>query len=153
MENTINPGMEENGNVNIADEVISAIASLAASGVQGVASMGGGLTGSFAELLGKKNLSKGVKLTVDEKSVVLDLSVIVEYGTKIPGVAWELQEKVKSEVEAMTGLQVTAVNISVDGVHVPKIDQERPDETGEITVEESEDLLEEEMAETETAED
>ncbi|MBO5364822.1 MAG: Asp23/Gls24 family envelope stress response protein [Clostridia bacterium] len=126
MENTINPTMEDNGNVNISDEVIAVIASLAASEVKGVAGMCGGLGGGIVELLGKKNLSKGVKLTVNEKSVALDLSVIAEYGTKIPAVAWELQEKVKNEVEAMTGLQVTAVNISVDGVNVPKIDNEKP---------------------------
>lgn len=120
MENTMNPNIEENGNVNVADEVISVIAFMAASEVKGVAGMGGGLGVGFAEFLGKKNLSKGVKLNVTEKNVELDLSVIVEYGAKIPEVAWELQEKVKNEVEAMTGLQVTAVNISVDGVNVPK---------------------------------
>ncbi len=120
MENTINPGFEDNGNVNISDEVIAVIASLAASEVKGIAGMCGGFGGGIVELLGKKNLSKGVKLTVTEKSVVLELSVIAEYGAKIPAVAWELQKKVKSEVEAMTGLEVSAVNISIDGVNVPK---------------------------------
>lgn len=123
MENTINPGFEENGNVNISDEVISVIASLAASEVKGIAGMCGGFGGGIVELLGKKNLSKGVKLTVTDKSVALELSVIAEYGAKIPAVAWELQKKVKSEVEAMTGLEVSAVNISVDGVNVPKLDE------------------------------
>ncbi len=125
MENTINPGFEENGNVNISDEVISVIASLAASEVKGIAGMCGGFGGGIVELLGKKNLSKGVKLTVTDKSVALELSVIAEYGAKIPAVAWELQKKVKSEVEAMTGLEVSAVNISVDGVNVPKLDSEK----------------------------
>lgn len=125
MENTINPGFEENGNVNISDEVISVIASLAASEVKGIAGMCGGFGGGIVELLGKKNLSKGVKLTVTDKSVALELSVIAEYGAKIPAVAWELQKKVKSEVEAMTGLEVSAVNISVDGVNVPKLDGEK----------------------------
>ena len=129
MENIINPEIEENGNVNIADEVISVIASLAASEVEGIAGMSGSFSGGFAELLGKKNLSKGVKLTVTEKEVVLDLSVIAEYGTKIPDVAWQLQEKVKSEVEAMTGLTVTAVNVSVDGINVPKSEKEEPADT------------------------
>ncbi len=125
MENTMNPGIEENGNVNISDEVISVIASLAASEVKGVAGMCGGFGGGIVELLGKKNLSKGVKLTVTDKTVVLDLSVIAEYGAKIPAVAWELQKKVKNEVEAMTGLEVSAVNISIDGVNVPKNDTEK----------------------------
>ncbi len=128
MENTVYPEIEENGNVNIADEVISIIASLAASEVKGVAGMGGGISVGFAELLGKKVPSKGVKLSVDEKNVVLNLSIIAEYGAKIPDVAWELQEKVKNEVESMTGLVVTAVNISVDGVNVPKTDKKEQNE-------------------------
>lgn len=148
MENTINPGIEENGNVNIADEVVSVIASLAASEVKGVASMGGG---GIAELLGKKNLSKGVKLTMNEKTVVLDLSIIVEYGTKIPEVAWELQEKVKNEVEAMTGLAVTSVNISVDGVNVPKVENEK--EAPEAVAAEDLPDIEEEIEEEETTEE
>ena len=125
MDNTINPEIQENGNVNISDEVISVIASLAASEVKGVFGMAGGIQGGIAELLGKKNLSKGVKLTAVENDVTVDLSIIVEYGVKIPDVAWELQKKVKNEVEAMTGLNVVGVNISVDGVNVPKIDKEK----------------------------
>lgn len=128
MENTVNPEIQENGNVNISDEVISVIASLAASEVKGVFGMAGGIQGGIAELLGKKNLSKGVKLTAVENDVTVDLSIIVEYGVKIPDVAWELQKKVKNEVEAMTGLNVVGVNISVDGVNVPKIDKEAEEE-------------------------
>lgn len=148
MENMVNPEIETNGNVNIADEVVTVIASLAAGEVKGVAGMSGGLAGGFAELLGKKNFSKGVKLTVAEKKVTLDLSVIVEYGAKIPEVAWELQEKVKNEVEAMTGMQVMAVNVSVDGVNVPKADAPAKEE--EAPVEEAE--TETETEETGTAE-
>lgn len=124
MENIVNPEIEQNGNVNISDEVVSIIASLAASEVKGVAGMANSLSGGIAELLGKKSLSKGVKVVLTENDVALDLSIIVEYGTKIPDVAWKVQEKVKSEVEAMTGLLVTAVNISVDGVNVPKNEQD-----------------------------
>ena len=134
MENTVNPEIQENGNVNISDEVISVIASLAASEVKGVFGMAGGIQGGIAELLGKKNLSKGVKLTAVDNDVTVDLSIIVEYGVKIPDVAWELQKKVKNEVEAMTGLNVVGVNISVDGVNVPKIDKEA--EAEEVAVKE-----------------
>ena len=120
METTFNPEIEENGNVNISDDVVSTIASLAASEVKGIVGMSGSISGGFAELLGKKNLAKGVKITINENDVILDLAVIVEYGVKIPDVAWELQEKVKTEVESMTGLNVSAVNVTVDGVNVPK---------------------------------
>ena len=78
------------------------VASLAAGSVKGVSGMVSSMSGGIAELLGKKNMSKGVKVSVSDKDVTLNLSIIVEYGAKIPDVAWEIQEKVKSEVEAMT---------------------------------------------------
>ncbi len=119
MENNVNSEIfENNGSVNISDEVIAAIASLAATEVKGVCGMVSSSIG-FAELLGKKNLSKGVKITRDDKNISLDLSVIVEYGAKIPDMAWEIQDKVKGEVELMTGLDVVAVNVLVEGVNVP----------------------------------
>lgn len=136
MENTFNPELnniiEENSDVNISDEVVSIIASIAASEVKGIAGMGGStISGGFAELLGKKNPSKGVKVTVEENKISLDLSVVVEYGVKILDVAWELQEKVKNEVETMTGLEIEAVNISVDGINVPKQENKDNDELQE----------------------
>lgn len=120
MENTINPEIfEDNGTVNISDEVIAVMASLAATGVKGVAGMAGGVVGGIAELLGKKSLSKGVKISKDGENLVLDLSVVVEYGTKIPEISWEVQDKVKAEIETMTGLLVSVVNVNVDGINVP----------------------------------
>lgn len=113
------------GSVNISNDVVSIVASLAASSVKGVSGMVSSMSGGIAELLGKKNMSKGVKVSVSDKDVTLNLSIIVEYGAKIPDVAWEIQEKVKSEVEAMTGLNVVAVNVSVEGVNVPKNDTEK----------------------------
>lgn len=121
--NIVTPETDENGKVNIADEVITVIAALAASEVKGIAGMSGSFSGGLSELLGKKNITKGVKLIVNEDEITLDLSVIAEYGTKIPDVAWQLQEKVKNEVEAMTGMKVVAVNVSVDGINVPKEDK------------------------------
>ena len=144
MENIVNPEIEENGNVNISDEVVSIIASLAATEVNGVFGMGNSISGGFAELLGKKNLSKGVKVLISEKTVSLDLSIIVEYGAKIPDVAWKLQEKVKSEVEAMTGLNVVAVNISVDGVNVPKTEESSSEVTKQEPVAQQETIETEE---------
>lgn len=120
MDNIVNPEIiEENGSVNISDEVVAVMASLAAEGVSGVASMSGGMAVGIAELIGKKNFSKGVKITKNENALTLDLSLVVEYGSKIPDVAWEVQDKVKSEIETMTGLTVAGVNVSVDGISVP----------------------------------
>lgn len=128
MENATNPEVIENGNINISNDVVAIIASIAANGIDGVVGMSGG---GFAEFLGKKNLSKGVKVNIAENTVELDLAIVVEYGARIPDVAWEIQEKVKSEVEAMTGLDVTAVNISVEGVSVVKNTEAKPAESTE----------------------
>ena len=122
MDNGVNPEIiEENGKVNISDEVIAVVASLAASGVDGVFDMSSGVAGSFAELLGMKNLAKGVKIIKNDDKITLYLSIIVEYGCKIPDVSWNIQSKVKSEVEAMTGLEVEAVNIGIDGINVANV--------------------------------
>lgn len=107
---------EEVGSVKIADEVISIVAGLAATEVPGVAGMSGGLAGGIAELLGKKNFSKGVKVIVTGKKVTVEIYAIIEYGISIPEVAIEIQEKVKNAVENMTGFEVAAVDIHVQGI-------------------------------------
>ena len=107
---------EEVGSVKIADEVISIVAGLAATEVAGVAGMSGGLAGGIAELLGKKNFSKGVKVIVAGKTVTVEIYDIIEYGICIPEVAIEIQEKVKEAVESMTGFEVAAVDIHVQGI-------------------------------------
>lgn len=106
----------ELGAVSIADEVVSVIAGLAATEIEGVAGMSGGIVGGIAEALGRKNLSKGVKVEVSEQEATVDLSLIVDYETRIPDVAWAVQDKVKRAIETMTGLAVVNVNIHVLGV-------------------------------------
>lgn len=143
-ENMVNEEVKKSGSINISNDVVSIVASLAASSVKGVSGMVSSISGGIAELLGKKNMSKGVKVSVSDKDVTLDLSIIVEYGAKIPDVAWEIQEKVKSEVEAMTGLTVVAVNVSVEGVNVPKVDGDKtpPQTVGEKVEEKLGDIAE-----------
>ena len=104
------------GMIRIADEVVGIIAGLAATEVAGVAGMSGGLVGGIAEILGKKNLSKGVKVEVGEREAAVDLYIIVEYGIRIPDVALRVQENVKRAIESMTGLEVVEVNIHIQGV-------------------------------------
>ncbi len=111
---------DEVGSIKISDEVVAIIAGIAATEVSGVAGMSGGLAGGIAEMLGRKNLSKGVKVEVGDKEAAIDLYLIVEYGCRIPDVSWEIQEKVKNAVETMTGLQVIEVNIHVQGVNMDK---------------------------------
>lgn len=104
------------GSIRIADEVVGIIAGLAATEVDGVAGMSAGLVGGIAEMLGKKNLSKGVKVEVGEREAAVDLYIIVEYGVRIPDIALRVQENVKRAIESMTGLDVVEVNIHVQGV-------------------------------------
>jgi uncharacterized alkaline shock family protein YloU len=104
------------GVIRIADEVVAIIAGLAATDVKGVAGMSSGLAGGIAEMLGRKNLAKGVKVEVGEKEAAVDMFIIVEYGTRIPDVAMQIQENVKRAIESMTGLSVVEVNVNVQGV-------------------------------------
>lgn len=110
----------ELGSIRIADEVVAIIAGLAATEVEGVAGMSGGIAGGIAEMLGRKNLSKGVKVEVGEKEAAVDLFVIVDYGVRIPDVAIKIQERVKRSIESMTGLRVVEVNVHVQGVAFPQ---------------------------------
>ena len=103
-----------NGQIQIADEVVGVIAVTAALEVEGVVA---GVHGKgIVEFFGKKGHTKCVKIAKDENEAVLDMEIIVKFGTKVQKVAAEVQERVKSTVETMTGLNVAAVNVSVSGV-------------------------------------
>ncbi|MFZ5652298.1 MAG: Asp23/Gls24 family envelope stress response protein [Bacillota bacterium] len=104
------------GSIRIADEVVRIIAGLAATEVQGVVGMSSGVVGGIAEMLGRKNMSKGVKVEVGEREAAVDMYVVMEYGTRIPDVAARIQENVKKAIENMTGLVVIEVNVNVQGV-------------------------------------
>ena len=114
----------ELGVVKIADEVVSIVAGLAAADIEGVASMSGGIAGGIAEVLGRRNLSKGVKVEVGTEDTKIDIFIIVKYGVRIPDVAWDIQEAVKKAVETMTGLKVAHVNVHVQGVNFPQKENE-----------------------------
>lgn len=108
----------ENTNIKIADDVIAVIAGAAASEVPGVSSMAGGFAGGISEVFsGKKNFAKGIKVEAGEKETKIDVNIIVEYGARIPDVAFEIQNRVKKAVEGMTGLKVVEVNVHVQGVN------------------------------------
>lgn len=116
---------QSHGTIRIADEVVSIIAGLATVEVEGVAGMSGGFVGGIAEILGKRNLSKGVKVAVGERETAVDLFIITDYGTNIPEVAKGVQENVKTAIENMTGLDVVQVNVHIQGVKLqPAADSE-----------------------------
>ena len=109
---------ETNNGIKISDDVVAVIAGVAVSEVPGVYGMAGGFAGGIGEVLsGKKNLSKGIKVEVGEKETKIDVNIIVEYGTRIPDVAYEIQNRVKKAVETMTGLKVIETNVHVQGVN------------------------------------
>lgn len=116
----------EMGTIQIAPEVIGVIAGLATVEVDGVAGMSGGFAGGIAELLGRKNLTKGVKVEVGQREAAVDVSIIVEYGIKIPEIASEIQQNVKRSIETMTGLHVVEVNVHIHDVHFKTA--EKPDD-------------------------
>ena len=122
----------ENNGIKIASDVIAVIAGIAVSEVRGVAGMAGGFAGEITEVLsGKKNLSKGIK----------DVNIIVEYGSRIPDVAFEIQNRVKKAVENMAGLKVEEVNVHVQGVKTSQ------DMQAEVKAEPKEESKEEEKTE------
>ena len=108
----------ENDGIQISSDVVAVIAGVAVSEVQGVAGMAGGFAGGISEVFsGKKNLAKGIKADINDGKAKLDVNIIVEYGSRIPDVAFEIQNRVKKAVENMTGLVVEEVNVHVQGVN------------------------------------
>ncbi|MBQ4149358.1 MAG: Asp23/Gls24 family envelope stress response protein [Clostridium sp.] len=111
--------LEENesiGEVKIADEVVATIAAIAATEVAGVDSVAGNMTNEMLGKLGMKNLSRGVKVSVEEGHVSVDLTLVMKYGYSIPQVSAKVQDKVKETIDNMTGLSVLDVNIKIAGV-------------------------------------
>ena len=116
--------------IEISNDVIAVIAGVAVSEVQGVASMSGSFAGGISEVLsGKKNLAKGIKVEKAENVAKIDVNIIVEYGSRIPDVAFEIQNRVKKAVEGMTGFKVEEVNVHVQGVNTDIVKEaEKKDE-------------------------
>ena len=124
-ENLEEISIEGNDTIKISNETVATYAGIAVSEVPGVYGMAGGFAAGITESLsGKKNLAKGIKVDVEEKNAKIDVSIIVEYGARIPEVAYEIQTRVKKSVENMTGLKVLEVNVHVQGVHAVSQEKE-----------------------------
>lgn len=130
--------MDNNGNIKISDEVISTIAAVAVSEIDGANTMGGAFSG-LVEKFSKKNYTKGIKVTAADDQLTIDVNIVVDFGVKIHEVAWNVQSNVKKSVELMSGLEVAKVNIHVVGVEQAKADN----------TEENEDVAEQPVAEEE----
>ncbi len=108
----------ENSGVKISNDVVAVIAGVAVSEVQGVFSMQTSFAGGISEVLsGKKNRSKGIKVEVEGNTAKIDVNIIVEYGARIPDVAYEIQNRVKKAIESMTGLKIDEINVHIQGVN------------------------------------
>ena len=131
----------ENEGIQISSDVVAVIAGVAVSEVQGVSGMSGGFAGGITEVLsGKKNLAKGIKVDINEDTAKIDVNIIVEYGSRIPDVAFEIQNRVKKSVENMTGLKVEEVNVHVQGVNTDAVMNEKEEkEESEVTEENNSD--------------
>lgn len=126
----------ENGTegIKISSYVIAVIAGVAVSEVPGVFGMAGGFAGGITEVLkGKKNLAKGIKVDTTDNKAKIDVNIIVDYGARIPDVAFEIQNRVKTAVENMTGLKVEEVNVHVQGVNTESLTEESKEEETEET--------------------
>ncbi len=118
MANNINTIIEDNGSLSFADDVVATIAGKAAVEIDGVSKMYNNFSSGLAELFGKKIPTRGVKIESDHDDAALDLFLVVEYGAQVPSVADRVQSNVKKAVETMTGLNVTEVNVHVQGVTI-----------------------------------
>ena len=120
----------ENEGIQISNDVVAVIAGVAVSEVPGVSGMAGGFAGGISEVLsGKKNLAKGIKVELTDSTAKIDVNIIVEYGSRIPDVAYEIQNRVKKAVESMTGLKVEEVNVHVQGVNTDTAKENNEEET------------------------
>lgn len=120
VENIIDKKENKIGRVSIADDVVASIAGIAAIEVKGVSKLTGNISNELVAKLGKKNLSKGVKLDIENGNVKVDLSIEMEYGNNIQKVSEDVQNKVKQAIENMTGLSVLVVNVIVSGIKLEK---------------------------------
>lgn len=124
--------LDDNEGIKISSDVIAIIAGVAVSEVPGVYGMSGGFAGGISEVLkGKKNLARGIKVEATDVEAKIDVNIIVEYGSRIPDVAFEIQNRVKKAVENMTGLKVEKVNVHVQGVNTESLNDSAEEEEKE----------------------
>lgn len=114
----------ELGIMKIAEEVLAMVAGIAVLEVEGVAAMSGGLAGGIAEMLGRKNLSKGIKLEESGQDLRIEINIVVEFAVNIPRLTEEVQQQVRDRVEKITGARVAAVNVNIESVHLSEAENE-----------------------------
>ncbi len=110
----------ENGKIVISEDVICTIAGIATAEVEGVCGMASNIVTDIAEKIGKKNLTKGIKVEINDNAATVEVHFIAKYGVKLTEVCWEIQERVKKAIETMSGMEVVKVNAFVEGIYIEK---------------------------------
>lgn len=110
----------DSGNIKISDEAIASIAAIASRDVEGVVDLDGGSAAAFAEAIGIKDSTKGIKIDMLNENVSLDINLVVDFGREVSDVAAEVQDKVREAIESMTGLNVNKINVNINGVRKNK---------------------------------
>ena len=103
----------DQGSIRISEDVVASIAALAASETDGVSGLYSSVTRDIVSFLSKKNLSKGVRIAMEDGNVIVSVALNIAYGYSIPEVSQKVQEKVKNAIETMTGLTVAGVNVRI----------------------------------------
>ncbi len=119
---------KEGDSIRISSEVIAVITSIISSDIPGVAGMSGGVVGGIAERLGRKDMTRGIKVQVDEDKVSIDLNIVVDYGVSIVDTTDKLKKEIRNNIEKTTGLTVQALNINVLGIVLPEEEEEKDKE-------------------------
>lgn len=122
---------KEGDSIRISSEVIAVITSIIASDITGIAGLSGGVVGGIAERLGRRDMTRGIKVDVNEDRVTIDLNVIVDYGKSIVDSTDKLKKEIRTNVEKTTGLTVESININVQGINVPEEEKEEKGEAEE----------------------
>ena len=116
--------MEENIHLKISEDVIATIAVRTITSIEGVHEMSGGIMSGINNMLGKKMPTYGIKADVEDNKIYIDAYIVVEYGVKIPDIAWDIQDKVKKELEEVTGMTVETINVHIQGINFDKEEKE-----------------------------
>lgn len=109
------------GDIKVSANVVMTIAAVAALEVAGVHSLQGTAADEIVTMLKIKNLAQGVRIEIENNQAKVALAIILEYGYSIPKISAQVQEKVKSAIETMTGLDVVSVNVRIGGVNIDKV--------------------------------
>jgi uncharacterized alkaline shock family protein YloU len=112
------PSSHELGTIQIAPEVLETIAALASMEIDGVAELSGGIVGGISDLLGMKSLTRGIKVQIGTNETIIDVSIAIQYGYRIPDVSRQIQNSVQQAIYNMTGIHVTAVHIHIESVQI-----------------------------------